>query len=110
MARKKFKFVEMFIDPQTGAPFEDTGSPKWIEPKCKEFSPFMGHQIAKIEYEEKTVKNVTYKVGKDGKSIKEKEEELTILIEKMGEKGGWIEQTSNLSQDGKCWVKGDGIV
>ena len=63
MARKKFKFVEMFIDPQTGAPFEDTGSPKWIEPKCKEFSPFMGHQIAKIEYEEKTVKNVTYKVS-----------------------------------------------
>ena len=108
MARKKFKFVEMFIDPSTGAPFEDTGSPKMIEPSL--FPAFMGHQIAKIEYEEKEVVDVQYTVGKDGKVTKGEEKKRKILIEKMGEKGGWIEQTSNLSQDGDCWVASGGIV
>jgi len=107
MARRKFKFVEMFIDPSTGAPYENTGSPKLIKPK--NFPQFMGHQIARIEYEEKKIKDVTYTI-KDGKSIKGDETEITILVEKMGEKGGWIEQMSNLSQDGDCWVSNGGIV
>ena len=107
MARRKFKFVEMFIDPSTGVPFENTGSPKIITPK--NFPPFLGHQIARIQYEEKKVKNATYTI-KNGKAVKGKEEEITILIETMGEKGGWIEQVSNLSQDGKCWVGANGIV
>ena len=107
MARKKFKFVEMFIDPATGAPYADTGSPKLVVPK--NFPPFIGHQIARIVYEEKTVKNATYTI-KNGKSVKGKEEEVVILIEKMGEKGGWLEQTTNLSQDGECWVESGGIV
>ena len=66
MARKKFKFVEMFINPDTGAPFEGTGSPKLITPE--HFPAFMGHQIAKIEYEERKQKEVTWKV-KDGKAV-----------------------------------------
>lgn len=107
MARKKFKFVEMFINPDTGAPFEDTGSPKLITPE--HFPAFMGHQIAKIVYEEKKQKEITWKV-KDGKAVKGEEKEITILIEKMGEKGGWIEQTTNLSQSGECWVKAGAIV
>ena len=108
MARKKFKFVEMFIDPETGAPFEDTGSPKLIEPK--HFTAFIGHQIARIEYEEKVITDIQYKVGKGGAVTKGEEKKRTILIEKMGEKGGWLEQTSNLSQDGDCWVGPNGIV
>ena len=107
MARRKFKFVEMFIDPSTGAPFEDTGSPKWITPD--HFPAFMGHRIAKIEYEEKRQKEVTWKV-EGGKAVKGEEKEITILVEKMGEKGGWVEQTTNLSQDGECWVKEGAIV
>lgn len=27
-----------------------------------------------------------------------------------GEKGGWIENETNLSQDGNCWISGDAIV
>ena len=108
MARKKFKFVEMFINPDTGAPFEDTGSPKLIEPK--HFKAFIGHQIARIEYEEKVITDIQYKVGKGGSVTKGEERKRTILIEKMGEKGGWLEQTSNLSQDGDCWVGTNGIV
>ena len=108
MARKKFKFVEMFINPATGAPFEKTGSPKVVKPKL--FPPFVGHQIAKIIYEEKVITDVQYTVGKDGKVTKGDEIKRKILVEKMGEKGGWIEQTSNLSQDGKCWVEINGIV
>lgn len=108
MARKKFKFVEMFINPETGAPFEDTGSPKLIEPKL--FTAFIGHQIARIEYEEKVITDIQYKVGKGGAVTKGDERKRTILIEKMGEKGGWLEQTSNLSQDGDCWVGPNGIV
>ena len=108
MARKKFKFVEMFINPATGAPFEDTGSPKVVTPN--HFLPFVGHQIARITYEEKEITDVQYTVGKDGKVTKGEEKKRKILVEKMGEKGGWIEQTSNLSQDGKCWVGSGGIV
>ena len=108
MARKKFKFVEMFINPATGAPFEDTGSPKVGTPN--HFPPFVGHQIARITYEEKEITDVQYTVGKDGKVTKGEEKKRKILVEKMGEKGGWIEQTSNLSQDGKCWVGSGGIV
>lgn len=108
MARKKFKFVEMFINPETGAPFEDTGSPKLIEPK--HFTAFIGHQIARIEYEEKVITDIQYKVGKGGSVTKGEERKRTILIEKMGDKGGWLEQTSNLSQDGDCWVGANGIV
>lgn len=107
MARKKFKFVEMFINPDTGAPFENTGSPKWITPE--HFPAFMGHQIARIEYEEKKQQEITWKV-KDGKAVKGEKKEITILIEKMGEKGGWIEQTTNLSQGGECWIKDGAIV
>jgi len=108
MARKKFKFVEMFINPATGTPYDDTGSPKLITPN--NFPRFVGHQIARIEYEEKEVTDVEYNVGKDGKVTKGEEKKRKILIEKMGEKGGWIEKTTNLSQDGKCWVKSEGIV
>lgn len=108
MARKKFKFVEMFINPATGAPFENTGSPKVVTPN--HFPPFVGHQIARITYEEKEITDVQYTVGKDGKVTKGEEKKRKILVEKMGEKGGWLEQTSNLSQDGKCWVGSGGIV
>lgn len=108
MARRKFQFVEMFIDPKTGGQYENINSPKVITPK--HFPKFVGHQIAKIEYEEKEVIDIEYKGGKDGKITKGEEKKRKILIEKMGEKGGWIEQTTNLSQDGDCWVGEDGIV
>lgn len=108
MARKKFKFVEMFINPETGAPFEDTGSPKLITPK--HFPAFVGHQIARIKYEEKEITDEQYTVGKGGTVTKGESKTRIILIEKMGTKGGWLEQTSNLSQDGDCWVGPNGIV
>lgn len=108
MARKKFKFVEMFLDPTTGAPFEDTGSPMMI--KTEHFGTFLGHQIARIEYEEKEVEDVEYKVGEGGKVTKGPVRKRIILIEKMGEKGGWIEQMGNLAQDGNCWVGPDSKV
>ena len=54
MAFRKFKFVEHFIDPSTGQPYKNTGSPKTV--KTKYFGPKELHQIAKIVYVPRTTK------------------------------------------------------
>lgn len=108
MALNKFKFVEMFINPETGSPYEDTGSPKLTN------TIFFGtkelHQIARIIYEKRKIVEKEVKIGKDGKVADTKEKVSYILVEKMGEKGGWIEKSGNLSQGGNCWVGEGGIV
>lgn len=110
--RAKFKFVEMFIDPKTGGPIEqdeNNMSPKMMQ--TKNFGEVELHQIARIEYEEiKSIVKGAAKVGDDGQIEEGKEEEKKILVEKMGERGGWIEKVANLSQDGDCWVEGGGII
>lgn len=108
MALNKFKFVEMFINPETGAPYEDTGSPKLVDTKF--FGTKELHQIARIIYEKRKVVEKEVKIGKGGKVVESKEKESFILVEKMGEKGGWIEKSGNLSQGGDSWVGEGGIV
>ena len=108
MAGQKYKFVEDFINTETGAPYDDVDSPKLI--KTKFFGKRTLHQIAKIDKE----KLVTYEpepvFGADGNVISNEEKEVVSYIEKMGEVGGWIENMNNLSQEGDCWVQKDGIV
>ena len=89
MANRKYRFVEDFLDPATGKPFENTGSPKVI--KTRHFGTLTLHQIARIKYR---------KVADNSKSI----------VETMGAKGGWIESYGNLPQEGACWVDGNAIV
>lgn len=108
MAGQKYKFVEDFINPETGAPYDNVDSPKVI--KTKFFGKRTLHRIAKIDKE----KVVTYEpepvFGVDGNMISYEEKEVVSYIEKMGEEGGWIENMNNLSQEGDCWVQEDGIV
>ena len=54
MKLRKYKFVEQFVDPKTGQPYEGVNSPKTCT--TKHFGSFEGHQIAKIEWSKKTVK------------------------------------------------------
>lgn len=84
MAELKYRFVEEF-ERDSGEPDKDVGSPKFVD--TKRFGRRLLHQIARCEYSEKT--------DEDGKKIK---------VERMGERGGWIESYGNLSQDGGCWV------
>ena len=107
MAKRKFKFVEMFIDPETGAPFEGLDSPKVI--KTENFGTFTGHQIARIVYEKRQMKEKKVTI-QNGKTVESGTQTVTVMFEKMGEKGGWLESTNNLSQDGECWVSDGGIV
>ena len=109
MALRKFKFVEQFIDPATGQPYPDTGSPKTCH--TTHFGDFEGHQIAKIEWVKKIVKRKTSVVDKKtGKTVEGEEKEFVEYEERMGEKGGWIETSGNLAQGGKCWVKSGGFI
>lgn len=94
MARK-FRFVEDFVNPETGKPVEtDEASPTQCSPA--NFPKFTGHVIARVVYDEREVER---------NGVKEK-----IVVEKMGERGGYVENASNLSQDGECWVKPGGYV
>ena len=114
MALRKFKFVEEFIDPATGQPYEGISSP--VEVETKFFGRRKLHQIAKISYSKKEIKEPTWRVDKEsGKLVKGAERSITTYVENMGEIGGWIEKKTNLSQDGQCWNKsgvicGDAIV
>ena len=107
MTRRKFKFVEMFINPETNSPY-DIGSPKIIN--TENFGSFLGHQIARIKYTEKEIETEEPIIGEDGKVKGTKKVKKTILIEEMGQVGGWIEKMENLSQEGECWVDNDGYV
>lgn len=89
MALQKYRFLEDF-PMEEGTESVAPDSPKMVS--TKNFGERELHQIAKCIYIEKE---------DDGQKW---------LIVKMGEKGGWIEKYSNLSQDGECWVKPNGIV
>ena len=107
MAKRKFKFVEDFINPDTGQPYEGFHSPQNVS--SYNFGTFEGHQIAKIKYEEKKIK--VSKTIVDGKgNATTTEEEKTITVERMGQVGGWIEKMENLSQEGECWVEDGGYI
>lgn len=108
MGKRKFKFVEEFIDPSTGQLYPDTGSPKVCT--TIHFGKFQGHQIAKIEWVKKIVKRRETSIDADGNTIQGEEKEVEEYEEHMGERGGWIESIGNLSQSGSCWVKPGGYV
>lgn len=109
MAFRKFKFVEEFIDPTTGQPYENTGSPKRVWTKY--FGLKELHQIAKIYYKKKVTWEPTVTIDeKTGKTITGPEEKRVTYEEIMADKGGWIERVENLAQGGKCWVYGDAVV
>ena len=68
MAFRKFKFVEEFIDPETGQPYENPGSPKTVNTKY--FGKKELHQIAKIYYKKKVTWKPTVTIDeKTGKTI-----------------------------------------
>ena len=90
MAKKKYKFAESFIDPETGLPYSGVNSPRFVE--TREFGKIELHQIAKIKYEE---------IDSGGQKV---------VVEKKGETGGWIESGMNLSQSGECWVEEGAVV
>ncbi len=108
MAKRKFKFVEMFIDPETGSPYEGVNSPQSFT--TKNFGDRVLHQIAKVEYEEQKSYQEVPIVAADGSVSGTEKKEVVIYREVMGEKGGWIEKMSNLSQGGECWVSGGYVV
>lgn len=107
MARKKYDFVENFIDPNTGQLVENTGSPSY---KSTHWGPRLLHRIARIRYEEQTIRQKKTEIDGEGNTIDIGEETITLLIAKKGEEGGWIESTANLAQAGDCWVSGSAIV
>ena len=108
MAKRKFKFVEMFVDPETGAPYEGMDSPK--EVGTQNFGKRWLHQIARIEYEEQKSYQDVPIVEADGTVSGTEKKEVVIYREKMGIKGGWIEKMNNLAQTGDCWVGGGYVV
>lgn len=109
MAFRKFKFVEEFIDPKTGQPYENPGSPKRKETKY--FGLKELHQIAKIVYQSKVTMKPSVTIDeKTGKTVEGPVERVVTYDEIMGEKGGWIERMDNLAQGGNCWVSEGAVV
>lgn len=115
----KYKYVENFINPETGMPYSVnpyTGEP--FEPgemespvymKTKFFETVLVHRIAKIKW--RAVKGKEeYEVVNDKGETEIKEREIVSYEENMGERGGWVEHPHNLSQSGKCWVKDNAVV
>ena len=90
MAELKYRFIEDFPRDK-GEPDKEIGSPKLMS--TKRFGQRMLHRIARVEYKDRTDDNGN-----------------TIKVESMGERGGWIESYSNLSQEGNCWVHSGAIV
>lgn len=86
MSREKYRYLEEFIDPKTGFPIEGGVSPKFVN--TKHFGRRLLHQIAKCEYVDTEDEN-----GNKSVSVE------------IGEKGGWIERKSNLSQKGDSWIE-----
>ena len=90
MSYRKYRFVEDVFDPLTGDPMLSDVSPMLV--KTKFFGNRLLHRIVRI------IPTVEESGGKK------------YVVEKTGERGGWIESESNLSQIGNSWVGGDAIV
>ena len=109
MAKRKYKFVEDFRD-ENGNPYPNLGSPAFKKPSicCPEG---WYHQIAKIVYKTETRIEVTYTTTDDGLLVEGEAKEVTVYIEQMGAKGGWIQKMTNLSNDPNddCWLT-DGYI
>lgn len=100
----KFRFVEDFIDPKTGYPYEGIESPKWVN--INGIGQCYLHRIARVVVTKRKEKRRTTTVDALGHTIEGPEEEVEVYEESMGELGGWIDKMSNLSQSGGCWVYG----
>lgn len=101
MARRKYKFVEEFVDPVTNQ--SPGGSPAWVDGGPL-LGKFYGHQIAKIEYHVKKARQKTWVTDRNGNSVEGPEKESEVVTETMGTRGGWVEYIGNLSQFGDCWI------
>lgn len=108
----KYRFLEEFessIDPETGEPYEDLGSPTVV--KTGLFGDVLMHRIAKVNVQKTKVTQEYVDVDFNGRrSVKTREVEILIYEPSAGELGGWIETKGNLSQDGECWVEDGGFV
>ena len=104
--KKKYMYVEDFVDPKTGQPYEGAEGPIQCSTLC--FGVYEGHQIAKIEW--KLVKNRIEKledaeVDEEGNAVDPEGSDINFTWEAhMGEKGGFIQSYANLAQEGDCWV------
>ena len=94
MAGRKFKFVEMFVDPKTGSRADPEPSPKMVTTGSGH--SFLGHRIARVVEHARTI----VVTESDGTKTTE-----TVVDEVIGEKGGFVESILNLSQQGECWVQ-----
>lgn len=90
MSFRKYKFVENVFDPDTGEPVSKGESPRMFD--LGEYGKRILHRIVKVQVSIQKVK---------GRSV---------VVERPGEKGGWVESELNLSQTGNCWISGNAKV